>query len=136
MKLATIINYFLVVLLTLVVPLTAWCDPEFSFDISIPADLKGAVEKYYKAEQRHEWQITYAMRSKEFSSTVPFALYSEKMESGMRDVDLPVVRIVKASVSHAHYILTTQFVELSRSASVTPNLSSTRDSDRGGSITE
>jgi hypothetical protein len=136
MKLITIMNYFVVVLLALGLPLTAWCDPEFHFDISIPADLKGAVEKYYEAEQRHEWRTTYAMRSKEFGSTVPFSLYSEKMESGMRDVDLTAVRIVKSSVSHAHYILTTQFVELSRRARATLKQNGTSDSDRGGKITE
>lgn len=60
-------------------------------------DFRDTLVKYYTAEQAHQWDVTYAFRSRMFKKLVPYATYQAEMEKGMSGWNLVRVEILSIS---------------------------------------
>jgi hypothetical protein len=59
-------------------------------DVSV----REAIVKYYSAESRGDWQVTYGFRSRDFKRLVSFDIYRSEMAKGMVGWQLRKVEII------------------------------------------
>lgn len=72
--------------------------PEFrGLEAIVDSELRNLITRYYRAETRHDWEATYALRRPEFRGTVTFARYKKEMERGIKGWTLLRIDILKVS---------------------------------------
>lgn len=72
--------------------------PEFrGLEAISDTELRNLITRYYRAETRHDWAATYALRRREFRGIVTFARYKKEMERGIKGWALLRIDILKVS---------------------------------------
>ena len=75
----------------------------------IPIDLLERIDQYYTMEKNNQWELAYALRSKEFRNTFDKLYYVSEMKKASNGWQLIKYDILKFSIDKDRVILTITF---------------------------
>lgn len=62
-------------------------------------ELAATLAKYYEAERRKDWIVTYQARTPAYRDVIPFEHYRKSMDDGMADWKLKKIEILESVIS-------------------------------------